>query len=113
MHQPVGQLAVVGEQHQAFGIRVEATDVKELLVAANSVFDEISDAWSATVVRHRGMHAARFVQCEIDEGVVEHHPRTVDANHRHVGVHPGAEFRHHLAVDVDATVDDHPLRDAA
>jgi hypothetical protein len=86
--------------------------VKELLVAANSVFDEISDARSASVVRHGRMHSARLVHSEIYQRVVELHPHTVDADHRHVGVHPGAEFCHHLAVDVDAPVDDHPLRDA-
>jgi len=33
VHQPVGQLTVVGQQHQPLGVGVEAADVKQLLVS--------------------------------------------------------------------------------
>ena len=44
VHQPVRQLAVVGQQHQPLGVGVEPPDVKQLLVSANSMLDEVTDA---------------------------------------------------------------------
>src|SRR6202000_517157 len=41
MHQPMSKLAIVGQQDQALGVGVEPSHMKKLLVAPNSVFDQI------------------------------------------------------------------------
>ncbi len=111
VHQPMREFAVVGQQDQAFGVGVQPSHMEELLVAADPVLHQVTDARSAAVVRHRRMHALRFVQRQIHQGLVEDHPCAVDADLRGIGVDPGAEFGHHLAVDLDAAIGDHPLRD--
>ena len=111
MHQPVRQLAVVGQQDQPLGVGVQPPDVKEVLVAAHPVFHQVADARPAPVVRHGRMHAPRLVQRQVHQRLVEDHPapstRITDA----AGIHPGAQFGHHLPVDLDAAVDDQLLGD--
>ena len=88
MHQPVRQLAVVGQQNQPFGVGIEPPDVKQLLVAPHPVLDQVADARPSKVVGHRRVHAQRLVQREVDQRVVEHHPRAVHPHHRHVAGPP-------------------------
>jgi hypothetical protein len=109
MHQPMSKFAVVGQQDQTLGVGIEPTHVKKLLVAPNSVLDQIADAGPAAVVRHRRVHAARLVQRQIHQRVIQDHPCPVDADHRGIRVDPGAQLGHQLSVDLDTAVDDHSL----
>ena len=57
VHQTVSQFAVIGQQQQSLGVGVEPPDVKQLLVAADPMLDEIADTRSSAVVGHRRVHA--------------------------------------------------------
>ncbi len=76
MHQPVRQLAVVGQQQQPLGVGVEASDVKQLLVPAHPVLDQVTDA-AAGPGRRTSSSACRrgFVDRQMHQGVVERSPR--------------------------------------
>ena len=104
VHQPVRQLAVVGQQQQPLGVGVEAPDVKQLLVSANSVLDEVADARPAAVVGHRRVHAPRLVDRQVHQRVVDDDPHAVDADHRRVGIHARAQLGDDPAVDLDPAV---------
>ena len=51
------ELAVVGEQQQAFGVGVQPSDVEELLVATHTVLHQVPDARPSSVIRHGGVHS--------------------------------------------------------
>ena len=103
VHQPVRELAVVGEQQQPLGVGVETTDVEQVLVAAHAVFDQVADARAALLVGHGRHHPQRLVQRQIHQVLIEQHPGTVDADHRVGRIHPRTQLRHDPAVDLDET----------
>ncbi len=85
--QPVGQLAVVHQQQQPLAVAVEASDVEQTLpgadLRADTLADQVTDVRSAAVVGHRGQHAARLVQREVDDlvaVVTQLDPPAVDAD---------------------------------
>ena len=65
MRQAVREFAVVGQQDQALGVDVEAADVEQALVAAADVVPEVG----AVRVVHRGDHADRLVEGEVDDAL--------------------------------------------
>ena len=64
VHQAVSQVAVVGEEKQAFGVGVETADVEEPLTRLNALGDDVTDARTTEIVGHgalqpRGLFIAR------------------------------------------------------
>ncbi len=109
MHQAVRQLTVVGQQQQTFGVGIQTSDVKQLLVPANPVLDQVPHARATPIVRHRGVHPLGLVDRQMHQRVIDGHPRTVDPNHGDVGVHAGAQLGHYPVVNLYAAVEDHLL----
>ena len=108
--QPVGEVAVVGEQQQALGVGVEAADVEEPLVA---VADVVAEADPAELVVHRRDHAERLVEGEVDAGLVEVDAHAVDVDDLAGRVDAHAELGDDLAVDLHPAGGDELLADPA
>src|SRR5690348_1650629 len=98
MGQPVRELAVVGEQHQALGVVIEPADMEQPL---GPVAEEVRYGLAAARVRHRGQHLGRLVESQVDEAGLGRDALAVDPDHLAVGVDPGAEPADRLAVDLD------------
>ncbi len=79
VRQPVGQLTVVGEQDQPFGVDVEPADVEQPL---GPIGDEIAEARPAAVVGHRRQHPARLVDRHDDGAGGGRHALAVDPDDR-------------------------------
>ncbi|SKS73592.1 Uncharacterised protein [Mycobacteroides abscessus subsp. abscessus] len=113
MHEPVGQLSVVGEQDQPDGVGIQTADIAHPLVAPNPFLDQLADAGAATVVRHGRQHAEGLVESQIHQIGVHDHTRTVNANHVDSRVDSSALLGDNLAVYLDATVVNHPFGNPA
>ena len=98
VRQALGEVAVVGEDEQPGGVGVEPPDVEEPL---GPVGDEVAQAATPLGVAHRGDHAARLVEHEVDRGADRRQPLAVDADHGGARVDLGAEPGDDLAVDLD------------
>ena len=109
VRQAVSEFPVVGQQDQALGVDVEAADVEQALVAAADVVAEVG----AVRVVHRGDHADRLVEGEVDDALGGGDAHPVHADHRGLGVHAHALVAHDLAVDLDAAGGDQVLADPA
>ena len=113
VHQAVGQLAVVGEQQQAFGLGIQAADVEQPLAFLQARTHQVANARTAQVVAHRGVHTAGLVQCEVDHLFVDLHALAVHADDVHARVDAGAHLHHDFAVYFHATGGDELLAHAA
>ena len=106
----MAQLAVVGEQQQALGVGVQPPDVEqprprrpgEVLLDDAALDDEVADARAAPVVGHRGEDAARLVQGQVHEVVLQHDAGAVDVHDGGLRVDTAAHLAHDLAVDAHA-----------
>src|SRR5690606_6308121 len=106
--EPVGELAVVGEQEEALGLLVEPAHVEEPLGPVGDVLGQVG---AALLVLHRRDDTGRLVQGEGHLGLVELEPDTVDVDDGGGRVDPGAELDH-PAVHRDTAVDDELLAGA-
>ena len=95
---PLGEVAVVGQQDEALGVGVEPADVEEPL---GPVGDQLAQRATALRVRHRRDHAPGLVERQVDVGRDRRQPLAVDPHHRRGGVDLGAQPGDHLAVDLD------------
>ena len=95
VHQPVREVAVVGEQQQPLAVGVEPADVEQpLLDVETRLVHQVGDGAPAPVVAHRAEHAARLVQREVHQVVADDHPVAVDVDDRGRRVDPGTERGH-------------------
>ena len=78
MHEPMREVAVVGQEQQPFTVGVEPPDVEEPL---RPVGDEIAHGRPAACVTHRAEHTPRLVQGQVDEVVTYREPVPVDMHH--------------------------------
>ena len=108
--EPVGEVAVVREQQQALGVGVEAADVEEPLLA---VADVVLERDAAELVVHRRDDALGLVEGEVDAVLVEVDAHAVDVDDLGLRVDAHAQLGDDLAVDLDATLLDEVLADAA
>src|SRR5580693_8552463 len=104
--EPVRQLTVVGEQHQALGVVVQPADMEEPL---GLVAEEVRDGPPAARVRHRRQHLGRLVEGQVDQARLGRDALAVDPDHLGLRVDPGAEPAHRLAVDLNPAGADHLL----
>ena len=103
MQHVLGPFAIVRQEQQAFGIRVEASDRIQPL----GKVDEIDDAPPAALVARRRHDALRLVERDVpDHRHVR--PRAVHVDAR-VRPDAGAERRDDLAVDAHASLGDEAL----
>ena len=96
MGEEIGQLTVVGDEDQPFAHSVEPADGEQPLLAR----DEIDDARPAVGVEVRGHHADRLGE-HVDNALRVGEPLAIDPDLLAEGIDAGAEFRDHLAVDLD------------
>src|SRR5688572_5448292 len=66
MRQAVGELAVVRQEHEAGGIRVEAADGVDALAGRHSRAHEIDDVCAPAGIARGGDHALRLVEHQIE-----------------------------------------------
>ena len=102
MHQTVGQFTIVGQNQQAFGVRVEATDVEETLPGCGLLRNHIANARTAHVILHGGLHATRLIQDEVLVLFVDVDTHAIDANDIHVRVDAHALALDDFPVDFNA-----------
>ena len=93
----VGEVAVVGEQQQALGVAVEATDREHPGLGGH----EVDHGRPALRVRRGGDHPGRLVEQVVDEPGLHADLRAVDLDDVDLGIDPPAEHRH-LAVHAHA-----------
>jgi quercetin dioxygenase-like cupin family protein len=98
MREPLGEVAVVGQQQQSLGVVVEPSDREHARADAGN---QVHDGGTSFGVGNRADVAARLVQHEIDPGFgavqqLAAHPNMVDG-----GIGAGAQFGDGLAVDGD------------
>ena len=106
----VGQLAVVGDDEQAFAHVVEAADGVEALL---HLVEELHHRGAAFGVLDGGDEAAGLVEDEVAVALGALEQLAVDADVVAGGVGLGAQHGDHLAVDLDAALLDHGLGAAA
>ncbi len=70
MHHPVGDLAIIGQKHQALGVAVETAD----RIDALGNVDEVHDGPPAALILDGRDEAARFVQKHIARTLLPQHP---------------------------------------
>lgn len=102
MGEPRGQLAVVGQEQQAFGVVVEPSDRVDALAHARQ---QVDDSRPALGIGHRRHIAARFVQQEIAERLAHGDPAPVDADVILFRVGFRSELAHDGAIDADASLE--------
>jgi hypothetical protein len=109
MREHVGEFAVVGEDEQPGGLRIETADIEQPLLELRDVALQVR----APALVLQGTHDAdRLVEHEVAARGVELDGGAVNGDA--VGRHdPSAEFRHDLAVDLDPACRDEVLGDAA
>ena len=102
MRQPVGQLAVVGQDHQPGAVLVEPADGVDPLGDLGEQVDHAGPA--------RGVVVGRDVALGLVHGVVDHllelDPLAVDGDGRLLGIDPRAQLADDLAVDRDPPLED-------
>jgi hypothetical protein len=105
MHDPEGQLAVIGEQQQSLRLTVQPPDRNDPL----GNVDQLCDGPPPTFIGERGDIPGRFVEQQVTLPFARGNPAAVDFD---VGVIVG-NFDAHLgddfAVDAHPTVADHVL----
>jgi hypothetical protein len=111
VRQAVGEFAVVGQQQQALGGDVKASDMEKPFALV--VADEVADAGPALRVLHGGDNTLGLVEHHVDQGVIELDAQAVHVDDRSLGVDADAELGDDLAVDLHAAFGDHLLADAA
>jgi hypothetical protein len=97
MHDPVCNVAVVGQQEKTFGISVQAPNG----VDPFRYVHEIHHRSSVTFVTGRGDVSARFVQQQV-AGALAFQELAVDTDHGSNRIGFCAELGHDLAIDADA-----------
>ena len=107
VHDPVGHIAVVGEEQQAFGIAVEPSN----RVNAFGDVDQVHHGPPPALVADSRDVTRRLVQDQVAKRL-RPQDLVVDANLIPACVGPGAEFGNDLAVDADATFSNQILRRA-
>jgi len=96
VHHPIGDIAVVREEQQAFSVAVQPADRKDAL----GYVDQIHDRPAATLVVHRRDIATRLVQDQIAERL-RGEQLAVHADIVTDRISPGAKLGHDRAVDRD------------
>ena len=96
MHDSVGEIAVIGEQEQAFGVAVEAAN----RVDALRHVDEFHHRPALALVVDRGDKTRRLVEHD-DPRPLRPQDLAIDPDLGGGRVDPGAKFSHDLAIDLD------------
>ena len=102
--EPVGEVAVVGEEQETLGVGVEAADGEH----ARLVGHELDDRAPALRIVRRGHHPGRLVEEVVHEVGGGRYPDAVDLDAVALRVDPAPQLGH-LAVDGDAAVLDELL----
>ena len=89
VHEPVRQVAVVGEQQQPLTVGVEPADVEEPF---RTVGHKVADRAPPPRIAHRAQHAAGLVEREVDQVVPDHDPVAVDVDDRGGRIDPPAQL---------------------
>ncbi|SIJ35147.1 Uncharacterised protein [Mycobacteroides abscessus subsp. abscessus] len=106
MGEAVGQLPVVGEQDEALGVGVEASDVEDPLGA---VADVVAEVLAPLGVLHRRDDPGGLVEREVDLLRARRDPQGVDVDRLGLRIDAGAELGDDVPVDLDPSVEDELL----
>jgi len=109
VQQPRGELAVVGQQQQAFRVVVQPANRVDVLA---HVRQEVEHGRPVLRVLPRGHVPAGLVEQDVAAARRRAHALAVDADVVAVGVGPAAELGYRGAVHRHAAVEDQPLRRA-
>jgi hypothetical protein len=93
-HQLVCQVAIIGQQQQAFAVEVEASDRIQPRLAAQQLHHRGPALW----IRHRGYVSTRFVQRHVLVTLGPVKQFVLHANRVSFGISFGAQFRNSGAI---------------
>jgi hypothetical protein len=110
MHEPFGQLAVVGEQQQAFGVVVETSDGVDVLLHLGQQHE---DRVAVFGIVARGHVAAGLEEHDVAPPAGDVDSLAVHTDVVMAGVGLGAQLEHRLAVHRDASLRDESFRGAS
>ena len=113
MHQAVGQLAIVSEQQQTFGLGIQPADMEEALPLLEADVDEIAHGGAAQFILHGGVHTTWLVQDEIHGFIVDLYAGAIHADHVCDGVDAHAHLLDNFAIDFHTACGDELLAHAA
>lgn len=102
VHDPVGQLAVIGKEQQALGIAVETTHGIDALPDV----DQVHDRPTVTLIAGSSDVPRRFIEHD-RSGSLLMEGTAVDPDIRGVRVNLGAKLRDHVTVDGDPALANH------
>lgn len=108
VHDPVGEIAVIGEQHQALGGAVQPTD----RIDALADIDQVHHGPAIPLVTHGGDEAGRLVEQDVARWL-RSQDLSVHANLIARREYPGAKLRDDRSVHPDLPGSDHLLGAAA
>jgi hypothetical protein len=100
MKQGLCKIPVVGQQHEPFTVKIQPPDRKH---PHRDPMQEILHSWTAFGVVESGHDVLRLVEDEIDIGLSSPQVLAVDLDVITIGIHLGAEFLHHMAIDRHTT----------
>jgi hypothetical protein len=104
-----GEVAVIGEEEQSFGVVVEPSDRIDVLAYAAQ---QIDHGRTALGIRPRGHVSGRLVEQDVAMAFGGFHPASVDANVVNGRVGLDAHFAHGLTVDRHASFGNQSFRRA-
>lgn len=108
MHDPVGDIAVIGEEQQTLGLAVEPTDREDALGDVH----EVHHGPATALIAHRRDVAGRLVQDQVAQRLRRQElPIDADLVVNRIGLRP--QLGHDLAVDRNSPFPDQPLGRAA
>jgi hypothetical protein len=105
VHHPVGDIAVVSKEQQAFGIAVEATD----RVDALGDVDKLHYRPALALVVDRGDKSGWFIEHD-DPGPLGPKDLAIDSDLGGGRIDPGAELSYDFAIDLDTAGNDQRFR---
>ncbi len=100
MEQRLCEIPMIGQQHEPFTIEVQPPDRKD---PHRHPVQEILHGWTPFGVVESGHDIFGFVQDEVNIGLSGPQVLAVDLDVISVGIHLGAKFFHHMAVDGHTT----------
>ena len=103
----MGEFAVVGQQDETLGVRVQSTHVEKPLPGHDSLGNQITDAGTTEVIRHRRLPTLGLVQRQVLVFFVDDHARAIHSHDSCLRIDAKALLQDDFSVDLNPTGGNH------